>query len=91
MLTFSVSGKRTPIWDALVFRKVRNMLFGPNLKIMISGSAPLSAAVQDFLRWYVARMPTECVDVLTLVRDALLTGLFCVAVCSAVRCCKATV
>jgi long-subunit acyl-CoA synthetase (AMP-forming) len=53
------AGRGTPIWDRLVFNKIRNAILGPNVWMLISGSAPLSAPVQDFLRVYVSS--TSCV------------------------------
>ncbi|KAI6043090.1 hypothetical protein EDC04DRAFT_2600482 [Pisolithus marmoratus] len=37
------------IWDALVFRKIRAVL-GGNVMLMVTGSAPISAEVVDFLK-----------------------------------------
>lgn len=37
------------LWDALVFKKVKAML-GGNVKLMITGSAPISGEVLDFLK-----------------------------------------
>jgi len=42
--------KKNTIWDRLVFDKVRESLFGNNIQRISSGSAPLSATVQEFLR-----------------------------------------
>jgi long-chain acyl-CoA synthetase len=41
-------GGSTPIWDALVFRKFKSRL-GGRVKAIISGSAPLTAPVHEFL------------------------------------------
>jgi len=38
-----------PLWDRLVFKKIQAVL-GGNIKLVISGSAPISAEVLDFLR-----------------------------------------
>jgi len=38
-----------PIWDKLVFEKIRSRL-GGRVRLMITGSAPISADVLDFLR-----------------------------------------
>jgi long-chain acyl-CoA synthetase len=38
-----------PLWDRLVFRKIQSVL-GGNVKLVISGSAPISAEVLDFLK-----------------------------------------
>jgi len=38
------------IWDRLVFNKIRASLFGPDIQRLSSGSAPLSATVQEFLK-----------------------------------------
>jgi len=37
------------VWDKLVFSKVKAML-GGNVKLMITGSAPISGEVLDFLK-----------------------------------------
>jgi len=44
------SGTTAPRWDALVFKKVREAIVGPRCRLIISGSAPLSEPVQQFLR-----------------------------------------
>ncbi|KAF9618831.1 hypothetical protein IFM89_002699 [Coptis chinensis] len=45
-----ISGKKpSPMWDRLVFNKIRAKL-GGRVRYMISGSAPLSPDVMDFLR-----------------------------------------
>jgi long-chain acyl-CoA synthetase len=36
------------VWDALLFRKIRNLL-GGRLRLMVSASAPISASVMQFL------------------------------------------
>ncbi|KAI9458025.1 acetyl-CoA synthetase-like protein [Russula earlei] len=38
-----------PLWDRLVFKKIQAVL-GGNIKLVVSGSAPISAEVLDFLR-----------------------------------------
>jgi len=38
-----------PLWDRLVFKKIQTVL-GGNVKLVVSGSAPISAEVVDFLR-----------------------------------------
>jgi len=38
-----------PFWDRLVFRKIQTVL-GGSVKLVVSGSAPISAEVLDFLR-----------------------------------------
>ncbi|KAH9997491.1 hypothetical protein BJV77DRAFT_1078521 [Russula vinacea] len=38
-----------PLWDRLVFRKIQSVL-GGNVKLVVSGSAPISAEVLDFLK-----------------------------------------
>ncbi|KAI9292097.1 acetyl-CoA synthetase-like protein [Neoconidiobolus thromboides FSU 785] len=43
------NGVEHPIWDPLVFNKVRQVL-GGRLKFMLTGSAPLSPKVMEFLR-----------------------------------------
>jgi long-chain acyl-CoA synthetase len=40
---------RSGIWDALVFKKVRGKLL-PNCRLAITGSAPMSAQTNDFLK-----------------------------------------
>jgi len=42
------NGSSTPIWDMLVFNKIKNML-GGELRVMLSGGAPLSADTQKFM------------------------------------------
>lgn len=37
------------LWDKLVFRKIQNLL-GGNVRVMITGSAPVSPHVLDFMR-----------------------------------------
>lgn len=43
------TGGTTPIWDRIVFNKLKDNV-GGRLKYFVSGSAPLSADVQDFIR-----------------------------------------
>jgi long-chain acyl-CoA synthetase len=43
------TGGTTPIWDRIVFNKLKDNV-GGRLKYFVSGSAPLSADVQDFVR-----------------------------------------
>jgi len=43
-------GRTTPFWDKLIFNKIRDSIFGPNVNRMTSGSAPLGEALHDFLR-----------------------------------------
>jgi len=38
-----------PLWDRLVFRKIKTVL-GGNVKVVTTGSAPISAEVLDFLK-----------------------------------------
>lgn len=45
-------GLDTPKWNALVFSKIKERIVGTRCRRVISGSAPLSEAVQNFLRWY---------------------------------------
>lgn len=45
-------GQDTPKWNALVFKKIRDSIVGPRCRLVISGSAPLSDVVQNFVRWY---------------------------------------
>ena len=45
-----VSGRKaSPIWDRLVFNKIKEKL-GGRVRIMGSGASPLSPDVMDFLR-----------------------------------------
>lgn len=41
--------ERSGIWDALVFKKIKGKLL-PNVRFCITGSAPLSAETNDFLK-----------------------------------------
>jgi long-chain acyl-CoA synthetase len=43
----------SPLWDRLVFSKIAAKL-GARVRLIISGSAPISADVKDFLRMYPA-------------------------------------
>jgi long-chain acyl-CoA synthetase len=45
-------GEETPYWDTIVFSKIKAR-FGGRIRVVISGSAPLSPTVQHFLRVYV--------------------------------------
>jgi hypothetical protein len=45
------------LWDRLVFSKIAAKL-GARVRLIISGSAPISADVKDFLRMYPPRPPT---------------------------------
>ncbi|KAI0256465.1 long-chain-fatty-acid-CoA ligase [Lactifluus subvellereus] len=47
-----------PLWDRLIFRKIQAVL-GGNLKFVVSGSAPISADVLDFLKIALACEVTE--------------------------------
>jgi long-chain acyl-CoA synthetase len=51
MVTYLViSGNNaSPIWDKLVFNKIREKL-GGRVRFMASGASPLSPDVMDFLR-----------------------------------------
>lgn len=40
---------RAKIWDTIVFNKVRGLLL-PNAKLVVTGSAPMSAQTNDFLK-----------------------------------------
>jgi len=51
-------GRETPIWDKLVFSKVNERILGGRVETIISGSAPLSPKVQEFLR--VCFTPVVC-------------------------------
>ncbi len=42
----------SPLWDRLVFSKIAAKL-GARVRLIISGSAPISADVKDFLRMYL--------------------------------------
>ncbi|KAL1722571.1 hypothetical protein EV715DRAFT_270160 [Schizophyllum commune] len=51
---FRATGDNThPLWDRLVFKKVRAVL-GGNVKLVISGSAPISKEVIEFLKVVLA-------------------------------------
>lgn len=41
-------GKTTPLWDALIFKKFKSRL-GGRVKAIVSGSAPLTSPVHEFL------------------------------------------
>jgi len=43
-------GTTTPFWDRLVFSKLSEQVFGGKVDAMVSGSAPLSPKVGEFLR-----------------------------------------
>ncbi|KAH9004893.1 acetyl-CoA synthetase-like protein [Lactarius hatsudake] len=55
---YSTGAVTHPLWDRLVFRKVRAAL-GGNLKLVVSGSAPISGEVLDFLKIALACEITE--------------------------------
>lgn len=42
-------GKDTPLWNMIIFNKFKDVV-GGRLRLMVSGSAPLSPDVHDFLR-----------------------------------------
>lgn len=42
-------GYTTPLIDAVVFKKIRDMI-GGRVKLMVSGGAPLSAKTQEFIK-----------------------------------------
>eukprot|EP00667_Euglena_gracilis_P004277 EG_transcript_4296 len=42
-------GRDTPLWNRLVFHKVRQ-IFGGRLEVMFAGGAPLNSKTQDFIR-----------------------------------------
>jgi hypothetical protein len=46
-----VLGEETPYWDTLVFSKIKAR-FGGRIRLIVSGSAPLSPTVQHFLKVY---------------------------------------
>jgi len=52
-------GQTTPIWDYLVFNKLKQQIFGGRVEIFVSGSAPLSATVAEFLRICFAPVVVE--------------------------------
>jgi len=43
-------GQKTPIWDSLIFNGINEVVFGGRVTTIVSGSAPLSSKVQEFLR-----------------------------------------
>jgi len=45
-------GEETPLLDKLVFHKIKERL-GGRIRLMVSGSAPLSPALHEFLEVYV--------------------------------------
>ncbi|KAI9465975.1 acetyl-CoA synthetase-like protein [Lactarius psammicola] len=55
---YSTGAVTHPLWDRLVFRKIRAVL-GGNLKLVVSGSAPISGEVLDFLKIALACEITE--------------------------------
>jgi len=48
-LSKTMRGVPSPIWDAVVFSKPRGML-GGNVRVMLSGGAPLSSETQMFMK-----------------------------------------
>jgi len=42
-------GKAAPLWDLLVFDKLRTRLLGGRIRFMLSGGGPLSRATQQFM------------------------------------------
>eukprot|EP00698_Gefionella_okellyi_P006851 TRINITY_DN164_c0_g3_i1.p1 TRINITY_DN164_c0_g3~~TRINITY_DN164_c0_g3_i1.p1 ORF type:complete len:726 (-),score=151.83 TRINITY_DN164_c0_g3_i1:44-2221(-) len=44
------AGTNAPRWDSLVFKGIRETIVGPRCRLIISGSAPLTDQVQQFLR-----------------------------------------
>lgn len=50
VIVHSTPGKKSsPMWDTLVFNKIRERL-GGRVRFMTSGASPLSRDVMDFLR-----------------------------------------
>eukprot|EP01114_Cavostelium_apophysatum_P016861 TRINITY_DN4886_c0_g1_i1.p1 TRINITY_DN4886_c0_g1~~TRINITY_DN4886_c0_g1_i1.p1 ORF type:complete len:702 (+),score=136.40 TRINITY_DN4886_c0_g1_i1:50-2155(+) len=43
-------GSDTPVWNKLVFNKINKQVFGGRVQLLVSGSAPLSSKVHEFLR-----------------------------------------
>jgi long-subunit acyl-CoA synthetase (AMP-forming) len=43
-------GQTTPIWDKIVFSKLNEKIFGGRVRTIVSGSAPLSTQVHEFLQ-----------------------------------------
>ena len=75
-------GKTTPILDAIVFRPFRAQL-GGNIKVIVTGGAPLSGACHDFIRvcmgapvlqGYALTETTSGATVMSDMRDFSTTG-----------------
>jgi long-chain acyl-CoA synthetase len=49
------AGKETPFWNEKVFKSARTVL-GKNLRVMLSGGGPLSAATHDFVNVVFGRV-----------------------------------
>ncbi len=70
-------GEETPYWDTIVFSKIKAR-FGGRIRVVISGSAPLSPTVQHFLRVYVVifsgmtALATGCADAFRSMCEQLL-------------------
>lgn len=48
-----ISGKNpSPMWDRLVFNKIKEKL-GGRVRLMVSGASPLSPDIMEFLKMYV--------------------------------------
>lgn len=53
------SGNSAPFWDKLIFSKIHEKIFGGRVSVFVSGSAPLSTKVHEFLRICFARQVNE--------------------------------
>lgn len=55
---FDSGGDSSTLWDRLIFSKIKQ-LTGGRVRLIVSGAAPLSPKIQDFLRVYVCFVVNE--------------------------------
>jgi long-chain acyl-CoA synthetase len=48
-------GMGTPILDAIIFRKMRSLV-GGKIRLLLSGGAPLSPDIHDYVRYLTLRL-----------------------------------